>query len=546
MHRMSIKRWVRAHAGFSKVAFCAAVGATAVGVAACGGGSGTSGAGTGNATTVSSSGPVQKGGTLTIASPLEPVSLDPNVGETDAGSQHIQTLVFERLIEINPDTNKLEPGLASSWQLDRKANTATFHLRQAQFSSGLPVTSADVKFSFERAMNPEIDPAFAETYIGLIESVTTPDPHTVVLHFEGPRPAVFPYLTMATLSVVSKKAFEELGAQKFAALPTGGGSGPFEVVKWDKGQFVELAANPHYWQKGKPYLEGVKTVNVPDDNTRILDIKSGQVDVADELPYSQLAAIEATSGVKLQITPLYAQDTIFFKAEGDLKSKDVRQALNYATPKEVIKEVVFHNQGAIGNSIIPPMKYWDSEVPPYPLDVKKAKELLAKAGYPNGFNIELLSQGGDETSRQIGSILQDAWGKIGVDVSLQTLDAGSLLTRWTTPGAHWEAILFPPSAVSSDIPTEDEFAINFPSAFFEEIFGLHDPKLHELIGEIEGTWDEAKRKELFGEYQQEQMDNPIGIPIVVASARTALRENVEDFKYVSLNRWNLTDTWLGP
>jgi peptide/nickel transport system substrate-binding protein len=512
----------------------AASGLTACGSASGGGGQETSG----------SSGPPQRGGTLTIATPLEPVTLDPNSGELDAGTQHVLGLVFDRLLEVEPGSSKLMPSLAESWKLDREANTATFQLRKAEFSDGSPVTANDVKFSFERALDPKVDPNFSEALSGLIQSISTPDQQTIVLHFAGPTPAIFPYLTIATLSIVSQRAFDRLGAERFAELPTDAGSGPFKVVKWDKGQSVELVRNPHYWQKPEPYLDKIVTVYVPNDNTRILDVKSGQVDVADEVPYSQLESIESTPGVKLLVTPIDAIDTVFLKAIGPLKSVGVRQALNYATPKEDIQDVVFGGNGDIVNSIIPPMRYWDSSIKPYPFDVEKAKSLLAREGLSEGFSLQLLIQSGDETSRQIASILQSAWGEIGVDVSIQTLDAASLGGRWVNPTAQWQAILFPPSAVSSDIPSEDEFAINLSGKFFGEVFAFSDAKLESLITQIEGTWNEDTRRKLFSEFQAEELANPIGVPIIVASSRTVLRENVEEFGYVSLNRWTLAKTWL--
>ena len=512
---------------------------TASGLTACG-----SASGGGGQETSGSSGPPQRGGTLTIATPLEPITLDPNSGELDAGTQHVLGLVFDRLLEVEPGSSKLVPSLAESWKLDREANTATFQLRKAEFSDGSPVTATDVKFSFERALDPNVDPNFSEALSGLIQSISTPDQQTVVLHFAGPTPAIFPYLTIATLSIVSQKAFDQLGEERFAELPLDAGSGPFKVVKWDKGQSVELVRNPHYWQEPEPYLDKIVTVYVPNDNTRILDVKSGQVDVADEVPYSQLESIESTPDVKLLVTPIDAIDTVFLKAIGPLKSVGVRQALNYATPKEDIQDVVFGGNGDIANSIIPPMRYWDSSIKPYPFDVEKAKSLLAREGLPEGFGLQLLIQSGDETSRQIASILQSAWGEIGVDVSIQTLDAASLGGRWVNPTAQWQAILFPPSAVSSDIPSEDEFAINLSGKFFGEVFAFTDPKLESLITQIEGTWNEDTRRKLFSDFQAEELANPIGVPIVVASSRTVLRENVEEFGYVSLNRWTLAKTWL--
>jgi peptide/nickel transport system substrate-binding protein len=318
-----------------------------------------SGCGGAGASSHEATGPPQRGGTLTIATPLEPISLDPTVGNTEEGSQHAQMLVYSRLLEVQPGSLKLIPGLAESWELGSNRLSAIFHLRSARFSNGEPVTSEDAKFSMERAMQVNIDPNFAVSLKKLIQSISTPNAHTVVLHFAGPRPAVFYYMAFAPFSVISKNVFERLGAKRFGAEPVGAGSGPFELVKWNKGQGVELARNPYYWRKGLPYLSKVNLIKVPDDNTRMLDVRSGQVDVADEIPYSQLGTIGATPGIKLHLAPIAAVDLACFAAYGPLRSQAVRQALNYATPSAVIRKVVFANQGAIANTILPPLQYWD-------------------------------------------------------------------------------------------------------------------------------------------------------------------------------------------
>jgi peptide/nickel transport system substrate-binding protein len=493
----------------------------------------------------SASGPPQRGGTLTIATPLEPVSLDPALGGTDPGSQHVQTLIFNRLLEVQPGSLDLVPGLAESWKLNADQRSATFHLRAAKFSDGSPVTAEDVKFSFERAMSPKIDPNFGESLTNLIQSISTPNAHTVVLHFAGPRPAVFYYIAFAPLGIVNKHVFERLGAKRFATEPIGAGSGPFALVKWTKGQGVELKRNPNYWRIGLPYLAGVNMVHVPDDNTRLLDVRSGQVDASDEISYSQLNAIKNTPGVTLHLAPIAAVDGVLFRpASGPLKSAAVRQALNYATPKEVIKKIVFAGQGAIGNSgVMPPLHYWDPNVKPYPYDVAKAKQLLSEAGASGGFTLPLLITSGDEVSRQIATILQSAWSKIGVKLQVQTIEEATMGSRFLE--GNYQAMLFPPTYWSSDIPSEDEFTINMASpAFGGHIMGVKDPKMNALAKQIEGTWNEETRRRLFAERQQEEMNYAVFAPTVVAESRTALRDNVEGFDYVAMNWLYLDRTWL--
>jgi peptide/nickel transport system substrate-binding protein len=516
------------------VATLAAVGLILL-IAACGGGSVASGPSRTDA------GSPQRGGTLDLAVAGEPLTLDP-VGDTNTVEKQTQMLVFDQLLEFRAGSSKLVPGLAKSWQFGPGRRSLVFQLRDARFSDGTPMTSADVKFSFERAMNPKTDVLFGASLAQLIQSISTPDAHTVILHFAGPRPAIFSYLTFAPLSVLSKRAFERLGAQRFGAEALDAGTGPFKIVKWVKGQRVELARNPYYWRKGLPYLDRVNLLNVPDDNTRMLDLRSGQVDVADNIPYSQLTAMRAAPGVTLQVAPIAAIDTVFFSAKGPLKSVAVRQALNYATPKSAIRKVVFQNEGAIANTFIAPMIYGDSGIKPYPFDIAKAKQLMASSSTPHGFDAAMLVQSGDAVSRETAAILQNAWAQIGVRLHVETLDAGTLQAR--EGSGNFQLFLPPPDAATSDIPSEDEYAINFAQPAFEQIFSFADPKLQTLIASIEGTWDESKRHALFAVYQREQLANPIGIPIVAATARRALRDSVEGFEATYTNWLNLDQTWL--
>lgn len=492
--------------------------------------------------TTTNAGPVQPGGELKVATAFEPITLDPNAGQTDPGSQHAQVLIFDRLVTLEPGSAEIKPSLAESWEFSDGRRSLTFHLRDVKFSDGSAVTSEDVRFSLERAMDSKTDPNFAESLQTLIASVSTPDPKTVVLNFDGPAPAILPFMAFAPTSIVSKEAYERIGADRFAVAPVGAGTGPFMLGKWIKGQRVELERNPHYWREGLPYLDEVELQLVPDDNARLLALRSGQVEIADDVPYSQLETIEQTPGVKLQVTPVAAVFGPFLSGRGPLKDIAVRQALTYATPRETIRDVALAGQGELANSFIPPMQYPAEDLEPIPFDVEKAKQLMAESDQPGGFDLELLIQSGDAVSKQAAAILQDAWQEIGVNLEIQPIESGALINR--TFSGDFTAAMFPPTVTSSDTPSEDQFAIQLTTPAWEEIMGHADPELDSLIKKIEGTWDEDERRELFAEYLRQMQEDPVFDPIAVASARTALQDNVEGFDYILSNWLYLDRTWL--
>ncbi len=487
-------------------------------------------------------GPVQRGGTLKVATPVEPISLDPAMGQTDPGSQHAQVLIFERLLSLEPGSLEIKPGLAESWELSDDKRSLTFKLRDAKFSDGSPVTSADVKFSLARAADEKIDPNYGAAIAPFVESVSTPDARTVVLRFDSPKPAVLSWMAFAPCSVVSKKAFERIGAKRFAVAPVDAGSGPFKLVKWSKRQRVELVRNPHYWREGLPYLDEVDLLYVPDDNTRLLDVRSGGVDIADDVPYSQLESIGSASGINLHVTPLAAVFGPFLSERGPLKDIAVRRALNYATPREAIKKVALAGQGELAVSAIPPMKYVDDSIKPIPFDVEKAKELMASSDQPDGFELEMLIQSGDAVSRQTATILQDAWKEIGVDLKVRSIESATVITRFFT--GDYTSALFSPTVNSSDTPSEDQFATQLTTPTFERILSHADPELRSLSKRMNGTWDESIRRPLFSQYLRRMQEDPVFVPIAVSSARTALRDDVHGFDYVAMNWLYLDRTWI--
>jgi peptide/nickel transport system substrate-binding protein len=514
----------------------------AVGIAACGSsGDAEPASGAGEAVDTTA---VSKGGTLRLARSIEPVTLNPVVCECENGSLQVMAQIYDQLIEFMPGSEAPEPGLATDWDVSPDKKTFTFHLRPAKFSDGTPVTSEDVKYTLERIKIPTNN---YYTLYGLMKSVTTPDPSTVVVTLSRPTIGFPYYLGFPEASIVPKDTVEEVGDNAFGQHPIG--SGAFMLKRWVKGTVVELVKNPYYWREGQPYLDKVELLYAPNDNTRTLDLISGNVDAVDAIPYSQVEQVENSgeATVLFQLSsgmyPIWLNEKV-----APLDEKVVRQALNYATPLEQIRSVVFHDRSELANAAMPKLKYWSDGVKPYPYDPGKAKELLAKSSQPEGFDLKLTLIAGDETSKQIAQIVQEAWGELGIDVSLQQTDFGTLYER--AANGDTEASMFLPDILTSDIPIPDEFAqglFNTLNEPFHNGWTWYDnPTAAKLADEATHAPDEATQEQLFQELQRVTMEDPPSVPLIFPQYRPAFRSNVHGYQYVQTGWWRLEQVSVDP
>ncbi|MFA4949012.1 MAG: ABC transporter substrate-binding protein [Candidatus Krumholzibacteriia bacterium] len=203
-------------------------------LAGCGGGATPSSDGT----TTGAETP-QQGGTLNIATPGEPLKLDPQ-GAADLATQQVVMQLYDQLVVLLPGSDVPQPGLAESWTISEDGLTYTFKLRAAKFSDGQPVTAEDAKFSIERAKDPKADPGYAQLF-STIQSIDAPDSSTLVLRLSAPTPALLGYLTFGPGSIIPKAYFAKVGLNGFNKSPIG--SGPFKLEEFLRGQRVVLTRN---------------------------------------------------------------------------------------------------------------------------------------------------------------------------------------------------------------------------------------------------------------------------------------------------------------
>jgi peptide/nickel transport system substrate-binding protein len=517
--------------------------AAAAALAACGGSSngGSTAGGATSGQTVDTA-PASVGGTLRLARSVEPVTLNPYACACENGSWQTIVQVHDTLVEYMPDTSDVVPGLAERWEVSADKKTFTFHLRDAKFSNGAPVTADDVKYSLGRATNPRYP------YYGLysvIRRVDAPDPRTVVIRLRQPTIGFLWYVGFPGSSILPRAEVERVGDEAFGRRPIGAGA--FTVKRWVKGQVVELARNPHYWRRGQPYLDEVHFLYVPNDNTRTLDLLSGNVDAVDAVPFSQIDQVDGSGQARVLLQVSSGMYPVWLNERyAPLDETAVRQALNYATPLEQIQQVVFGGRAEIANTNLPKLRDWTDEVEHYPYDVARARALMARSSKPQGFDLTLDLVSGDETTKQVAQILQDAWGEIGVRLRMRQSDYGTMITR--VANFQHQAYIPPPDQFTSDLPVLDQFAnllyADLDSPLHNVWTWYDNPEAAALASEAVHARDEAEQTRLFAELQRVTMEDPPAVSLVYPQYRSASRENVKGFQFVQTGWWRLEQVSL--
>ena len=282
--------------------------------------------------------------------------------------------------------NAMTPSLAESWSMTPDGLVYEFVLRKnARFHNGDPVTAEDVKFSFERYKG-----AGASTLKARVAFVEIVDPLHVRFRFKQPWPDFMTfYATPATGAawIVPKKYAEKVGDDGFKKAPVG--AGPYRFVSFNPGVELVVEAYEGYWRK-TPAVKRLVFKSVPDEATRLAMLKRAEADIAYSIRGPNAEEVKRTAGLTLKPTSPTFTEWIVFTQQFDPKSpwadQRVRLAANLAIDRKTINEAEYLGHGKLAYSIIPRDFEFHWAPPAYPFDPAKAKQLLAEAGYPKGFD----------------------------------------------------------------------------------------------------------------------------------------------------------------
>ena len=331
------------------------------------------------------------------------------------------------------DYAKIEPSLAQSWTIGDGGLVYTFHLHSGvTFSDGTPVTSADVKYSFQRAITMNgcgayfiLDGHYSPP---LIKSIATPTPLTVVITLNFPDAEVLSDWAQPAASIVEPSLVTAHGgvvANKVNTWMAGhvtNGSGPFVLSSYQPGVKAVLTANAHYFQPPKAHQIILNFIS--NAATLALDARDGEADITFGLPDSSVHSLSKVSGLRVVTDPTPLSEQLGFNnAVAPTNNLDFREALTYAVPyTQILNKVVFGYGQLFYGEFLPVMGAYNPAIQgARTYDLAKAKSLLAASGLKLPIHFTVVIDSGDEAAAQIAPILQNVWSQIGVDITISTL-----------------------------------------------------------------------------------------------------------------------------
>lgn len=444
---------------------------------------------------------------------------DPIAGDATASSV-VASPVLGWMLSM--EKGKVVPGIIEKWEPAADGLSWIYHVRRGvKFSNGDTLTAKDIKFSLDRYINKDARMAELRNAVDRVEVV---DDYTVRIFTKGPQPFVPNYTipnAPATGLVTPMDYFQKVGLEGFLKNPIG--AGPWKLVKHVKGDSIEYEVNPNYWGK-PPAFQKLTIMQVPEATTRIAMLKTGQVDVIpitleDVQPLEQ-AGFKAyqLSGVAPRLQFIGTYDP---RAKG-MPAADirVRQALNLAIDRDEISKTLFFDKTA---PIMPPQvfygqedvdsDYWVKYVKEtVPYDPVKAKQLLADAGYPNGFSIKLyvIPVAGAAWMPNLCQVISAYWQKIGVKAELVTMDPGTYVAWLKGPNAGFvgQALVGTLGAIA---PVGKNLSNPFSNTGLTRLMGGDNgvdymPELTKLVGATLSTVDKMKRQEAIDKAIKMAMD----------------------------------------
>ena len=488
-----------------------------------------------------------RGGKLVYGRYADSLFLDPVLND-DNVDIWVMTNLYDTLLAPTDDGIGLQPGLATKWELQDGGKTVALTLREGvKFADGAPLTAEDIKWSLDRCRNPKNGP-----WVDLVASIDSVDiisPTSIKLKLKHPDPSILPALATFNTAILPSKLFEaapgttdEEKAKAYAEKPIG--TGPFMLAEWKRGVSMRLVRNKFYWKKGDdgqalPYLDEVEFQIIPDDSTRLLKLKAGELGGTEFIPFTRVKELKADNELRMELWPstkvnyltLNCHEKLPDGTANPLANVKVRQALNYAVNKDALIAIVTQGVGVPMTSFMSlttPL-YHKQEL--YKYDVAKAKALLKEAGFEKGFETSSLTVAGNQDGLNILTTLQQMWSAIGVKLKIEPVDNATLTKRYRA-----EDFTMRTGGWTNDIADPGEITTYF--AYYPNIKSLHsgwqDKKVDELYLKSQEEVDLTKRTAQYKEIQEIYSAAAPIIFLFETPYPVAFRKNVSGFVQIPL------------
>src|SRR5262245_50112108 len=329
--------------------------------------------------------------------------------------------IYQQLVRVNVKGDGFEPDLAEKWSTSADGRTWTFNLRKnAHFSNGDPVKASDAVWSLKRARDTKGPWKWA---LEAVEDIAAKDDYTVVISLKEPWAPFLADISLFSNSILSEKAFKSASQDDISNKPVG--SGPFMRAEWKK-------ADRHYYEKGLPETPEVHLRYIPDDNTRIIALQSGEVDGIDYPPFSRMEELRKDPKLEGQLNPsTQVSHLVLNMREAPLSNVKLRQALAYATDRAaIVKAVCFGNCTPATTFLPMTTPFANKGSKGYPYDLNKAKQLVKESGVAAPVTLKLMYRSNDAVHQPTAIALKEMWSKLGVNLELEPLERATETQRY--------------------------------------------------------------------------------------------------------------------
>jgi len=473
---------------------------------------------------------------------------------------YLQEAIFNGLVKYDasgdlvPDLARVVP-TAANGGISKDGRTITYHLRpDARWQDGVAVTSADVKFTYSLIMDPAVNSPVQSTY-ARITRLDTPDPLTVVLHLREPFAPVLSqvFCNGGFGQIVPQHVLagsRDINRDPFGLHPVG--SGPYAMVRWDRGASIVLQANPHYFG-GAPHVREIDVQILPNQNTQLVAVQGHQLDVATQASPGQLAVFRGLPGTRVLLAPTYVLDSITFNVtRAPFDDVRVRRALAMALDRARIAATALHGTGIPATSFIPPYNWaYDADNGSPRFDVAAAGKLLDAAGWtpgPDGVRVKngkRLAFGfmhyESTTATVVAEEVERAWRNVGAEPALRTVPRNVAIGT-IEPAGTFDAIL---GGTGYDA---DPDRSQFQETKFMEPHGFNasrysDADLDRWTEAALQTYSRPERKRYYALIQQRLNRDMPQVPLAWEQFVFDVNDDLHGFEPETVNSdlWNVQD-----
>lgn len=449
-------------------------------------------------------------------------STDP-AGQSDVYSGLLVRHLYNGLLKIDADGTTVVGDLAESFEI---MDDLTYHFvlkKGVKFHDGTELKASDVKFTLERAR----DMASTKSIAVYFDTITVDNDYEVTLKLNKPSAAMLYLLTGTNMKIVSEKAVTEAG-DKYVEQPIG--TGPFKFVEWVPNDHWVIERNDDYFGE-KPLASKITCRAIVEESSRVIALETGEIDMALDIAETEAANVEANPDLVLEYGPSPSIEYIGLNFQNEyLSNQKVRQAIAHALDLQVFIDTIVEGRGEIANTCIgKTIPGWDSELEPFTYDPELSKQLLAEAGYPDGFEIKINVS--SDIRNRAAQIIQAQLKEIGITVDINMYEFGAFLDMLQNGDDEMFILGWSNGNVDPERSTTALFHGDYTGKNGNNYSFMQDDELDAILDAASSELDNGKRMELYKDAQAKLQELVPIIPLYYKQNLNGRRADLKGFVF---------------